>query len=63
MRLFEHLLPLVDCVDIEYETIIRKDVIGLARQYGKKVMISTHYFEKTPDNSELNTIYTESMEL
>ncbi|MCB1321106.1 MAG: type I 3-dehydroquinate dehydratase, partial [Leptospiraceae bacterium] len=63
VRLFESLLPLVDCVDIEYETTIRKDVIALARQYGKKVMISTHYFEKTPDNSELNTIYTESMEL
>lgn len=56
------LLPLADAVDIELCARDRDSVVNTARNAGKTVIISTHDFQKTPDNKVLDGIIRESLE-
>jgi 3-dehydroquinate dehydratase-1 len=56
------LLPLADAVDIEFCARDRDFVVNKARNAGKTVIISTHDFQKTPDNRVLDGIIRESLE-
>jgi 3-dehydroquinate dehydratase-1 len=56
------LLPLADAVDIELCARDRDTVVNKARKAGKTVIISTHDFQKTPDNKVMDAIIRESLE-
>jgi len=56
------LLPLADAVDIELCACDRDIVVKKARNAGKTVIISTHDFQKTPDNMVMDGIICESLE-
>jgi len=56
------LLPLADAVDIELCAGDRDSVVKKARNAGKTVIISTHDFQKTPDNNVMDGIIRESLE-
>ena len=56
------LLPLADAVDIELCARDRDSVVNKARKTGKTVIISTHDFQKTPDNEVMEGIIRESLE-
>src|SRR5659263_349681 len=56
------LLPLADAVDIELCAWDRDSVVNKARKTGKTVIISTHDFQKTPDNEVMEGIIRESLE-
>lgn len=56
------LLPLADAVDIELCARDRDSVVNKARNSGKTVIISTHDFQKTPDNIVMDGIIRESLE-
>ena len=56
------LLPLADAVDIELCAPDRDSVVDKARNAGKTVIISTHDFQKTPDNKVMDGIIHESLE-
>jgi len=56
------LLPLADAVDIELCARDRDSVVNKARKAGKTVIISTHDFQKTPDNMVMDGIIRESIE-
>jgi len=57
-----HLLPLADAVDIELCAGDRDSVVNKSRNAGKTVIISTHDFQKTPDNKVMDGIIHESLE-
>ncbi len=54
LELFKQLIPLIDAIDIEIDTEINREVIGLST--GKTVIVSEHDFEKTPDEKGLENI-------
>ncbi len=56
------LMPLADAVDIELCANKRDDIINKARDAGKTAIVSTHDFEKTPDNDVMMGIIHEAME-
>jgi 3-dehydroquinate dehydratase-1 len=56
------LLPLADAVDVELCAQDRDFVVNKARNAGKTVIISTHDFQKTPDNKVMDGIIRESLE-
>ncbi|MFA4957385.1 MAG: type I 3-dehydroquinate dehydratase [Candidatus Methanoperedens sp.] len=56
------LLPLADAVDIELCASDRDIVVNKARNAGKTIIISTHDFQKTPDNIVMDGIIRESLE-
>jgi len=56
------LLPLADAVDIELCARDKDSVVNKARKAGKTVIISTHDFQKTPDNIVMEGIIRESLE-
>lgn len=45
---FRELLPIVDAVDVEVESPERAALADLARRAGKRVVLSSHDFTKTP---------------
>jgi 3-dehydroquinate dehydratase-1 len=49
-------------VDIELCAHDRETVVNKARKAGKTVIISTHDFQKTPDNKVMDAIIRESLE-
>jgi 3-dehydroquinate dehydratase-1 len=55
------LLPLADAVDIELCARDRDLVVNKARNAGKTVIISTHDFQKTPENRVMDSIIQESL--
>ena len=55
-------MPLADAVDIELCAQNRDFVVNKARNSGKTVIISTHDFQKTPDNKVMDGIIRESLE-
>ncbi|MFH1762287.1 MAG: type I 3-dehydroquinate dehydratase [bacterium] len=63
LELFRNIMPFVDCVDIEWDTPINKEVIKIAVQNNVRVIISHHDFEKTPDIRELLKIIKKTGEL
>ena len=56
------LLPLADAVDIELCALDRDRVVIKAKNAGKTVIISTHDFQKTPDNKVMDGIIRKSLE-
>ena len=48
LKLLQVVAPWVDALDIELSASIRDDVIALAHQHGKPVVVSLHDFEGTP---------------
>ncbi len=56
------LLPFADAVDIELCARDRDIVVNKARNAGKTVIISSHDFQKTPDNRVMDGIIRESLE-
>ncbi|MCZ7357938.1 MAG: type I 3-dehydroquinate dehydratase [Candidatus Methanoperedens sp.] len=56
------LLPLSDAVDIELCSDKRDDVVKVASDAGKTVIISTHDFQKTPRLDVMMGIFNESFE-
>lgn len=56
------LLPLADAIDIELCARDRDNVVDIARNAGKTVIISTHDFQKTPDTKVMDGIIRESLE-
>ncbi len=51
-RMMETVLPLVDMVDIELSSPLLNQVVALARQHSKKVIVSSHYLDHTPTHME-----------
>ncbi len=47
-QVMEAALPIVDMVDIELSSPLLKQVVALARQCKKKVIVSSHNFDHTP---------------
>jgi 3-dehydroquinate dehydratase I len=62
LELIFKLLPGADAVDIELRSGITERAAKKAKSLSKTVIISEHDFEKTPAESELDEIFSESME-
>lgn len=60
IRVLISLLPAADAVDIELCAKDRDAVVKKARGSGKTVIISTHDFQKTPDNEVMKGIINDS---
>ncbi len=60
LKLFGELIPEVDVVDIELRAEIRDDVLKIARERKKSVIVSEHNLAQTPPDSELENILSES---
>ncbi len=58
LELFEKVIghPATGAVDVELKSEILSDVIAIARENGKKVIVSYHDFEKTPSTEEMEDI-------
>ena len=54
LNLFLKYIPLVDFIDIEFNSCIRDEVIRLSQQYQKKIIISYHDFNASPDKYTIN---------
>lgn len=52
MQIIASALPLVDMIDIELSSPLLKKVVSLARQLGKKVIVSSHDLQGMPRNIE-----------
>ena len=61
--LFEKFLAHVDMVDVEIDTPIREAIVAMARQMGKKVLVSEHRFDGVPDDAGLNAMFESAMRL
>lgn len=53
---FEKLLPSVSAVDIELGSVIAPDVLALAHQLGRRVIVSHHDFSGTPELGALTEL-------
>lgn len=53
---FQTMLPHIDGIDIEIDTPIRDEVITLAQQTKKTVMVSFHDYAGTPSSKELQDL-------
>ncbi len=51
-RIIEAVLPRVDMIDIELSSPLLRDTVSRARQLGKKVIVSSHFFKATPKHLE-----------
>jgi len=60
---FRTLMKGFDCVDIELDAGIIREVIASAHQAKTKVLVSHHDYKITPSAAELDSIVTESNEL
>jgi len=60
IRTLVSLLPMADAVDIELCAKERDAVVKKARAAGKTVIISTHDFQKTPENDVMKGIIRDS---
>ncbi len=56
LLLYRELTPLVDAVDVELASTIARDVVGVAKKKGKKVVLSYHDFGSTPDDRRLRSL-------
>lgn len=54
LELFEQLIPLVDCIDIEVDAPIGREVVSLCAD--KPVIVSEHDYERTPEPAGLHDI-------
>ncbi len=57
LAIFEETIELVDIVDIELSAPIKTEMVSIARDYEKIIIISSHYLDKTPDMSILESIW------
>ena len=57
---FKELIPYVDAIDIEVEWPDKDLAVSVARDSHKKIVLSLHDFEKTPPESELDSLITEA---
>lgn len=53
LELFRNLIPEVQAIDIELRTKIRDEVIKIAKNAGKAIIVSEHDFKETPPDSKL----------
>lgn len=56
LNLFRENIQYVDAVDIELSSEILSDVVSLAKDAKKRVLVSAHNFQKTPPRDELDDI-------
>ncbi len=63
LEMFDRLLPLVDCIDVEYESSEQQELFALARRHGKKVLLSVHNFDSTPPLEQMQHYVRESYRL
>lgn len=56
LEIIKNIVDYADFIDIELKSRILDDVISIARNRGKKVIISYHNFKKTPDIEKLKKI-------
>ena len=64
LKIFNYCIDLIDYLDIEFSSMdIIKDVVDLARRYGKDVIISFHDFDRTPSEEFLQKLIDKSFEL
>lgn len=62
--LFIKIIPYFDIVDIELTaTEINKEVSKSCKEAGKLLLVSNHNFDRTPDDSELNSQVQQALEL
>ncbi len=55
--LFEDAVPLADCVDVEIESDdVIEEVIALAKNYRKKIILSYHDFAGVPDSKKISAL-------
>ena len=55
IEIYKGIIDYVDFIDIELKSRILKEVVGIAKEKKKKVIISYHNFKKTPDEKKLKT--------
>jgi len=55
IEIYKEIIDYVDFIDIELKSRILKEVVGIAKEKNKKVIISYHNFKKTPDEKKLKT--------
>jgi 3-dehydroquinate dehydratase-1 len=60
LAMFEAIIPLVDCIDIEIDAAIIADVVK--RAAGKVIIVSEHDFDKTPGYNELGAIVRRALD-
>ncbi len=58
LKLFEHVIPLIDAVDIELYSKILNQVLHQTHKLGKVGIVSFHNFKTTPTNIGLEEIIT-----
>lgn len=64
LNIFRELAYICDILDIEFtSTSIRDDVVKLAKDNGKLVLMSYHDFEKTPENDFIQSLIDRSKDL
>ena len=60
LAVYQHLMPLVDGVDIELAADILPDVVDAANDNQKIVVVSSHNFNETPSAAELEHLQQKS---
>ncbi|HPP30026.1 MAG TPA: type I 3-dehydroquinate dehydratase [bacterium] len=63
LEIYEKILEYVDYVDVEIRSAIAKDVVKLAREKRKKVIVSYHNLSKTPSLKILEQVYRSGAKL
>ncbi|MCK5215899.1 MAG: type I 3-dehydroquinate dehydratase [Candidatus Omnitrophica bacterium] len=61
-EIFRAVISSVDAVDIELKSPIVSEVVDLAKKNQKVVIVSSHNFVETPDESVLENIFNEAVE-
>jgi len=54
-EIYREIVDYVDFIDIELKSRVLKEVVGIAKEKKKKVIISYHNFKKTPNEKKLKT--------
>lgn len=60
---FQHLTPLVDAIDVEFEASDRERLAQIAHSAGRLTLLSTHDFEKAPSDEALAAVIAEARRL
>ncbi len=64
LSLFKELIkhPAVGAVDLELRSSLEKELLPLIKEWGKKLVISYHDFEKTPEEEEIEELFKRAVE-
>lgn len=63
VRLYQHLSPLVDAVDVDLRAALVKPVLAFARRHHNTIILSHHDFHGTPSDAVLRRLVNQAVSL